>query len=277
MRILLSLITVFLLAACETQSKEKMLALDGFDWSKKKVIELQSELDEISGIAYDTNRNCLLAINDEQGTLFVLNPDDYRIRQRLKFGKKGDYEGVAANGKDIFVLRSDGTIYAMSWDKDNITQAEESFYTGPVTEFESCFWDSKKLLLTIVSKKAEVDKASQANHIYTLNPTTKAYSPDALNKISWASLREKGLDIKGFHPSEVAVQPATGNIYAVSSIEKLLVIFNADWSIIAVHPLDKKLFRQPEGITFDKAGNLLITNEAAGDKATIIFIPVKNK
>lgn len=275
MRILIPILTLFLCSACETQSKTKVLDINGFDWTNKKIIELQPELNEISGIAYDKNKHRFLAINDEQGILFVLNSNDYTIQKKLKFGKKGDYECVSVNEDKVFVLRSDGNLYTMIYNDDSISKSNHFTYTGPATEFETSLWDNRNKQLSIVSKKSVSDKAIQANNIYNIDLLSGQYSLDPANRISWESIRKKGFEIKGFHPSGAAIQPATGNIFVISSIEKLLVIFNSAWQVISVHHLDKVLFRQPEGIVFDKEGNLLITNEAADAKPTLVFIPIK--
>lgn len=44
----------------------------------------------------------------------------------------------------------------------------------------------------------------------------------------------------------------------------MLVITNSTWQVEEVHRLDPALYRQPEGIAFDKKANLYISNE--GDK-----------
>ena len=274
MRILLPLLTLFVFSACDTHSREKTVTLNGFDYSHKKITELQPELNEISGIAYDRNKHCFLAINDEQGILFALNPSDFTIQQQLKFGKKGDYECVATNGTTVFVLKSNGDVYAMNF-ADSLSQITVSSYPGPTTEFESCIWDDEKKVLKLVSKKSAADKEIQANNIYNFNPEHGAYVVDNTSRISWDHLKKAGLSSKAFHPSGAATEPSTGNIYVVASIEKSLVIFKSDWTVLSVHQLDEAVFPQPEGITFDKDGNLLITNEAAGAKPTLVFIPVK--
>jgi uncharacterized protein YjiK len=275
MRILLPVLALLVFSACDTQSKEKELAINGFDWASKKIVELQPELNEISGIVYDKAKNSFLAINDEQGILFVLNPDNFTIQQKLKFGKKGDYECVAINEEEVFVLKSNGDVYSMVYDKDSVSHSAVSSYQGPLTEFESFFWNTALQKLSLISKKSAADKEMQANNMYTFDPVNGQYALDNTNKISWEPLREKGVSGKSFHPSGAAVQPGTGNIFIVSSIEKMLIIFSADWTVLSVHHLDENVFRQPEGITFDSHGNLLITNEAADAKPTLILIPVK--
>ncbi len=41
--------------------------------------------------------------------------------------------------------------------------------------------------------------------------------------------------------------------------------------MLTIKQLDKKTFRQPEGICFDPEGNLFISNEGQGGKANILI------
>lgn len=269
-------IFLLLLTACDTQSSAVSLDLKGFDWKQKKVITLEPALNEISGIVYDAVSKEYLAINDEEGLLYVLNPSDYKIKQALPFGKKGDYECVSIGAGKIYVLRSDGHLWAMQRDKDKVLDVTKYRYEGNKTEFEATLWDQQAGQLRLISKKSDYDRTEKATHIYTFDPATGQYLADASGLIPWDALSRKGAAIKGFHPSAAAVQPGTGNIFLVSSIEKLLVVCNSSWAIESIHPLDPALFRQPEGITFDDKGNLIITNEAADAHPTLIFIPARH-
>ena len=60
-----------------------------------------------------------------------------------------------------------------------------------------------------------------------------------------------------FMPSGIAIHPDTKDVFLISSVGKLLVVLNKNGKIIDMAPLKRSLFRQPEGITFDKEGNIL--------------------
>jgi hypothetical protein len=45
-----------------------------------------------------------------------------------------------------------------------------------------------------------------------------------------------------------------------------LMITDANWKVKDVYPLDPRRFRQPEGLAFDTAGNMYISNE--GDEVS---------
>ncbi|MEI9955485.1 MAG: SdiA-regulated domain-containing protein [Ferruginibacter sp.] len=63
----------------------------------------------------------------------------------------------------------------------------------------------------------------------------------------------------------------TNEWYILSSVNKLLVITDNNWKVQKTYPLDASLFNQPEGIAFDKQGNLYISNEGGDSgKGTIL-------
>jgi len=79
--------------------------------------------------------------------------------------------------------------------------------------------------------------------------------------------------IKGrikFQPSAIAIHPFTGNIYLLSNIGRILVVYSGDGELLDVVYLSKDIFSQPEGMCFDKEGDLYISNEANGLGARIL-------
>jgi uncharacterized protein YjiK len=75
-----------------------------------------------------------------------------------------------------------------------------------------------------------------------------------------------------FEPSEIAIEPGTGDVYILSSVNKtLLVLSNSGEYKCAVH-LNPSLYKQPEGITFSNDGELLISDEGKDKKANLIFL-----
>ena len=72
-----------------------------------------------------------------------------------------------------------------------------------------------------------------------------------------------------FQPSGIAVHPITGYIYIIASVGQKLIVVNREGVILTIENLEKKIFRQPEGICFKPNGNLYISNEGDGGKAKI--------
>jgi hypothetical protein len=61
-------------------------------------------------------------------------------------------------------------------------------------------------------------------------------------------------------------------LYIVSSINKLLVVTDTNGNLKQAYPLEAELFKQPEGIAFTASGDMLISNEAAGNGSANILI-----
>jgi uncharacterized protein YjiK len=75
-------------------------------------------------------------------------------------------------------------------------------------------------------------------------------------------------------PSAAAIHPKTGDLYIISSQDKLLIIMK-DGVVKASYKLPKKTFRQPEGLTFAPNGDMYISNEAAEAIANILAFRYK--
>ena len=64
-----------------------------------------------------------------------------------------------------------------------------------------------------------------------------------------------------FRSSALAYNHRTNEWYIISSINKLLVITDSNWKVTAAYKLNPAIYIQPEGMAFDKNGNLYISNE----------------
>lgn len=242
----------------------------GYDDKAMKTVVLEPELDEISGIAWDATRGQLLAEEDESGDIYLLDKE-YRIRQKLPFAQRGDYEDIVWTEDRIYVLRSDGTIFAMNYDGQAVSSPVTYEYTGKKAEFESLLWDKDEGRLLLVAKSAgkgkkeSKGKKERATPVVALDTATGAFSEEPVHILSWDAIGEKaGHELKSFNPSGAAVHPVNDDIYLLSSMQKLLVVCNSRWEVQQVTALDPEQFRQPEGMTFDTEGNLYIVSEAAG-------------
>src|SRR5690606_19179387 len=74
-----------------------------------KVWKLPRILAEISGLAY-LEENKVVAVQDEQGKLYIYNLSSEKIEKEIGFAGRGDYEEVAIHEDVAYVLLSDGSI-----------------------------------------------------------------------------------------------------------------------------------------------------------------------
>ena len=129
-------------------------------------------------------------------------------------------------------------------------------------EFETLFYNPVIDRLEMMCKNCEDDKKKTIT-IFTFNTSTNQFadSPTVINVSSiFKEMNEKPFHIKA---SGAAIHPFTGDIYVLSSVNKLLVILDKYHQVKSSYPLNPKLFKQPEGITFSENGTLIISNESA--------------
>jgi len=221
-------------------------------------------LDEISGLSFLQKDSTLLAINDERGDLWKINPAKPRELQRYPFSVGGDYEDLVVMPPTVYVLKSGGSITAFRFGStaDSVLGTEYPFPVQGGHEFESLYWEPRLGQLMLVCKDCERDKKDSLS-IYAFNPATQRFSlsPYAINAEEIFTLQNK--KPTRFKPSAAAIHPITGEVYLVSAVNKILVVTSRRGNVKNVYALDPAVFKQPEGIAFSPSGTMFISNEAA--------------
>lgn len=264
------LIIACTIAACNSRQKPA-LQIAGYDCNAITIFELEKPLQEISGLAYDRQRDEFLAVNDEQGNIFILDSKTFSIKRRLHFGEKGDYEEIQLADSMVYVLRSDGNVFKMKYDGDSISDIIMIEYKGSKAEFESFYILQDKNQLALIPKNSKRGFSNKKTETYKLDASTGMPVKHDNERIDWNKLSNASI----LHPSAVAIHPLTKEIYIVASIEKLLLVLDPQYNVLTEYKLPAATFQQPEGVTFDNEGNLYISNEANGGKPTVIQFPIQ--
>lgn len=249
-----------------------------YNLNQPDIFYLWDVLHEISGITIPDSSSALLyAVEDETGTLYRFQPHVKELEE-IRFGKKGDYEGLALSKGQIIVLRSDGRLYSFAQPQDfdgETGEVNEWKALVPKEEYESlaALPDGSVFMLC---KQCDVDKKTDRTSGYKLQLDDSGqislvgeFSIDHQQIEKFSSLEGKN-----FRPSALARNHQTGEWYILSSVNQMLVIADDQFQVQSVYPLDPKLYNQPEGMAFDRAGNLYISNEG-GDvtkKGTVLII-----
>lgn len=259
-------------------------------FSADEIYNLKDELREISGLAY-YNDHSLLCVNDEKGIIYKFSLKKKGITKKYKFDKSGDYEGIEVVGDQVYVLRSDGNIFAVDHMKnENIFSVKNKTQLNAGNDTEGLGFDPKDNSLLIACKGnpgiKKKFKGKRAIYKYSLDSNELSASPsylidqerirEILNFNGYTSfavtLLESIYPSEGdvtFQPSAVAVHPITNNLYVLGSVGKLLIVLNPEGELLAIVKLKRKLFRQPEGICFSPDGTMFISNEGKGRAANI--------
>lgn len=233
---------------------------------------LDSDLEEISGLTYADDGH-ILAIEDETGHIYELDPGTGEVLNKVKFGKAGDYEGIEILNNTLYVIESNG----------DLTRNSMPLMVQEGEKHETVFSSDNNVeglghynaqLLVACKRWGQVDNNGvDGKGIYLLNMQN--------GKVSLvAELREEELEslvkdrtdfnkINDFDPSGIATHPGSGDIYIISA-DRVIVVLDASFKLKEVVPLNPELFYQPEGICFTPTGDLFISNEGGGHRATLL-------
>jgi uncharacterized protein YjiK len=275
--ILSSLICFCFTTGCSGKKGENSTQNGIFPYNLEKPdysVFLPFEIEEISGLSY-LKDDILASIQDEKGVIYTLDFTKEEIVQELKFGKNGDYEGVEIAGEYIYAVISDGMLYKTRLDATNTDTEVFDTPLSSKNDVEGLAYDAANNRLLLACKGMsgiEHDKpGSRAIYAFDLSTNQLLDEPvflietQAVNKLLEATFRQSH-----YRPSGIAVHPITGQIYIVASVGKVLIVLNKNGSIEAVNPLPSSLYKQPEGICFAPNGDMFISNEGKGGKATIL-------
>lgn len=240
--------------------------------------ELPSELKEVSDISWLGN-DLIAAVQDEEGIIFLYNLKSSKIVRKIKFGKPGDYEGLAVSGKTIYVMRSDGALFEITDFTDQsptIHNYRPNFTKNHDLEGLSIDTKNNRLLLAVKEEK-HGDKTYRG--IYGFDLQSKKLQTDPVYKISFDDPIFKDVNAKKkskiIRPSEIDLQDSSGQLFVLDAKIPALIVFDTAGKSQAIYFLDEDEFAQPEGLTFDANGNLYISNEAGDGAANILQIELK--
>lgn len=242
-----------------------------FDFSKPDIsVELPDELVEISGVTVLSN-GLLGAVQDEMGVIFLIDQETGAIESRIPFGESGDYEGVEKVEDRLFVLMSNGTlIEASGWDGGDPQTRTHKTDLKSKNDTEGLAYDARQGRLLIAAKEepgSGLKKDQKA--IYAFDLETETLSSEPAYVIDGKEVERQAGGKGKFKPSALAVHPATGEIYVLSSVNKAVAILGADGALKQVWPLSDDLYVQPEGLAFSPDGTLYLTSEGGKGKGML--------
>lgn len=241
---------------------------------------LPDAMEEVSGIAWLTGER-LATIQDEFGEVSIFDLGGGKTVERFQFAEAGDFEAVTTNGKDMYVLRSDGTLFEILnfAASDREVKQYPTFFTME-NNMESLAFDQAHNRLLLVPKLKDPEGGTSKG-VYTFSLGSKEldsvpeYRID-LTDDAFRNTRQKDLS-KVFRPSDMAIHPMTGEIYILDGVIPQLLILEASGELRDVYSFSAEFFPQPEGIAFSPDGTLYISNEGEKDvPATITQLVLEN-
>ena len=241
-------------------------ALPGYEGSERHSVILKRPLREISGIDY-ISENSLVAINDEAGKLFFVNPSS-GLFEVFEFGKKDDYEDVVIAGSSYIVMNSKGHLFEISIGERKLMASYINNF-GKHIEFESLCYDRINNQLLLICK--ECGKNPNSINAYRFSLISKEFLAGTYFSIPWTDIRrtmkDNSIECK---PSGASINPVNGKIYIIASLSKTLLQCSVTGQLEAAYGLNPDHFPQPEGICFSPGGDLYIANEGVQGKGTLL-------
>jgi len=270
---------LILITGCKSEKKNKpeIKSPAGYSLENPVKIKLGEDLDEISGIGYDKTLGAIIALNDEEGKLYMVYTDNRPPSNGYRFNKGGDYEDLCNDGKDWYAMRSNGNISRIRNPfTDSMGSEEFKFPLKGKFNFESIFHDPGNNRLVLLCKECSNNDGKVLGFTFALDKSETDSIPNFnldLSGLSTNPLRNNEL----LKPSAAAFHPLTGELYVFASVNSLLVIADRNGKAKEAFLLDKKLFKQPEGLCFSPEGDMFVSNEARNGMPNILHFKYSPK
>lgn len=231
---------------------------------------LPNSLNEVSGLVL-TPDGRLFTHGDEKG---IVTEIDYRRGVILKQFQVGsnlneDFEGIAFAHGDFYLLASNGKLYQFKEgaDRGQVSYTLHDTELGRECEFEGVAFDSLRNEMELSCKNVGIKDLRHQLVIYRWS----------LNQASTARLTRLtvpldriigGHDWKEFKPSDITVDPTSGNYVLVASLQNALVVLTPEGHVVAVQGLPAG-HDQAEGVAITPDSILIIGDEAVQRPAAI--------
>jgi uncharacterized protein YjiK len=233
---------------------------------------LPPELREISGLAL-TRTDHVLAHDDEIGRIYEIDPKGGVILKRftLAGAPHGDFEAITIAGSDIYLLESNGKLFKFreGADGEQVPYSKYDTHLGKECEFEGVAFEPDSSWLVLPCKKVAAKRLKDELVIYRVPlPLTDSSGfttlvipmSEVIGSNSW----------KNFQPSDIAIDPVTGNYVIVASHEKALAVITPAGKVVRSEPLPPG-HDQAEGVAITRDGLLIVSDEARSRPADIML------
>lgn len=263
-------------AGCKARKPRVIKSPPHYNFAEVQTINLQLTLQEISGIAWDGERDEFYAHYDEMGKLFMLDKSTLNIKPPSPYTitGKGDYEDVAIYNGMPYMLESRGIITKVIRDSAGVRGVEVGkLNISGTNDFETLYTDTARKALIMICKNCDMDSKSQVS-AFAFYPDSIGFDPNPVyrfnaDSIKAMALRNNHKKPEKFQPSAASVHPILNKLFVVSSASKQLIIADLNGNAEGVYELGKIMFPQPEGMTFKRNGDMYISNEGVGSPAKV--------
>jgi uncharacterized protein YjiK len=239
--------------------------------------KLPKRLREISGLAL-TADDRLLAVTDEKAIVYELDYVQGKVIKSFALGDpvvRGDFEGIAVLGDTIWLMTSDGTLYAAGEGSDgsSVRYQEYDTGTGDFCELEGLGQDRAAGTLILACKQG-IKRKKKDLMIFEWSASASGIEHIRDIPLPGPAIRSM-IDKKRISPSGIAVDPQTGERVVIAAREDALVRLTPDGALLEAIILEKKgRHKQAEGIEITRDGRMLIADEGGKGRARLAVYAV---
>ena len=273
-----AILLTILVSACGAETPET-LATDGSDQDDFKQWKLPKRLREISGLALTLDER-LLAVADEKAVVYELDYREGKIIKSFALGDpvvRADFEGIAVLDDTVWLMTSDGLLFAAAEGPDGRSVRYQKYDTGhgDYCELEGLAQDKAAETLLLACKEAK----SKKNDLMIFEWSA---STDGIEHVRSVTVPERSItgiiEKKRLNPSGIAVDPQTGERVLVAARQGALVRLTADGALSEAIILEKKgRHKQAEGIEMTRDGRILIADEGGKGRARLAVYAARTR
>jgi uncharacterized protein YjiK len=271
---------LLLLCAALACAEDDLSILDRLPLSDETQTQwsLPSRLAEVSALA-TTADGRLLTIDDERAIVYQVDYVDGGLVKAFALGNpvlRADFEGLAAVGDTVYLLTSDGVLYAAVEGVDGERVRFEKFDTGlgDQCEFEGLAEDLKRnrllLLCKDVKRGADIDELA----IFAWDLRSRSAEVEDRIELPFEDISRQ-LRSRHLHPSGIVLSAETDTLLIVAAREQALVELTADGELLRaiMLPLARR-HPQAEGIAIGGSGQLIRADEGRNGRARLaVYAP----
>ncbi len=234
---------------------------------------LPKDLAEISGLALTTDGR-LFTHNDERGRVSEI---DYRrgvVVKQFTIGKQdvhADFEAIAVVRDRFYLLASDGVLYEFreGAEGEQVAYTVHDTHLGHECEFEGLAFDPAINSLLLACKHVGAASLRQMLVIYRWR--LEAGDGQQMSTLTVPLVQVIGANSwKGLHPSDITIDPASGNYVLVAAEEQALVEITPAGDVVFARPLPGSL-AHTEGVAIT-TDSILILSDEAGKRPAVIAL-----
>jgi uncharacterized protein YjiK len=181
---------------------------------------------------------------------------------------RGDFEGLVWVEDRFYLLTSDGNLYEFQegGDGERVDYRAHDTHLGKECEFEGLTYDATANAIILACKNVDVSQFRDELVLYRYPLDGAGGEASALTVPISEAVGEN--DWKQVRPTDITVDPSSGNYVLVAAQERALLALTPAGEVVFSRPLGGR-HPQPEGIAITRDNILIISDESNRTAATI--------